>query len=239
MKICIVGAGPSGICAAKEIREHNPLSTITVLEKSTTVGGLFSSSYKGLTMVNNPLLVGFSDFLAAEALDDLRMWSSEQYVSYLKRYSDAHGVTDLIEFNSLVKAARFIDGKWHLNVLSSPLEKTLEFDYLVLCCSSNGTANLPYLPNQEGFAGRIIHSSEVQDPADFKNLNVVFLGLGETASDLSYFATDYARSTTVSVRRWPGYFIPRYHDGRPTDMDTSKIYHCLPKSIDSSKLSFL
>ncbi|MFJ3368229.1 flavin-containing monooxygenase [Pseudomonas sp. NPDC086251] len=239
MNIGVIGAGPSGLCAAKEIKEHNPLSTITVLEKSRALGGLFSSAYKGLTMVNNPLLVGFSDFLAEEAVDDLQMWSAEQYVSYLKRYAEANGITELIQYNSLVQSARLIEGKWQVNVLAPTGENVLEFDYLVLCCSANGQANLPSLPNQADFSGKIIHSSEVHDPADFANVNVVFLGLGETASDLSYCATAYARSTTVSVRRWPGYFIPRYHDGRPTDIDTSKIYHCLPKTIDSSRLSCL
>ena len=239
MRICIIGAGPSGICAAKEIKENNPLSTITIFEKSDTIGGLFASSYKGLTMVNNPLLVCFSDFLPAEALGDLQMWTSEEYVSYLKRYSDTNEITQLIQHNTLVKSANFIDGEWHLNILVSGVEKEIEFDYLVICCSANGKANLPLLPNEECFSGKIIHSSEVKDPSDFKNLNIVFLGLGETASDLSYFSTKYASNTTVSVRRWPGYFIPRYHDGRPTDIDTSKIYHCLPKSIDDSRLSFL
>ncbi|MEN5315378.1 flavin-containing monooxygenase [Pseudomonas koreensis] len=239
MNICIIGAGPSGICAAKEIKEQNPTSTITIFEKTDTVGGLFASSYKGLTLVNNPLLVGFSDFLAAETLHDLHMWSAEQYVSYLKRYSEANGITEFIKYNTEVKSANFIGQKWHLTILASDVEESHEFDYLVVCCSSNGKANLPLLPNQERFAGNIIHSSEVKDPAELKNKNVVFLGLGETASDLSYYSTEHARSTTVSVRRWPGYFIPRYHDGRPTDIDTSKIYHCLPKTLDASRLAFL
>jgi hypothetical protein len=239
MNICIIGAGPSGICAAKEIKEQNPVSTITIFEKNDTLGGLFASAYKGLTLVNNPLLVGFSDFLAAETLHDLHMWSAEQYVSYLKRYSDANDITELIQYNTAVKSANFIGGKWHITILAPGIEESIEFDFLVVCCSSNGKGNLPLLPNQERFSGEIIHSSKVQDPADLKNRNVVFLGLGETASDLSYFSTEHACSTTVSVRRWPGYFIPRYHDGRPTDIDTSKIYHCLPKTLGASRLAFL
>lgn len=239
MNICIIGAGPSGICAAKELKEHNPSATITILEKAHTLGGLFSSSYKGLTLVNNPLLISFSDFLPSEALNGLQMWTAAQYVSYLQRYADAHGITDLIQFNTVVKSARLVEGKWHLNILDLAVKRKATFDYIVICSGSNGKANLPTLPKQHNYSGKIIHSSDVKDPADFANQNVVFLGLGETASDLSYFTAKYARSTTVSVRRWPGYFIPRYHDGRPTDIDTSKIYHCLPKNIDSSKLSFL
>ena len=47
------------------------------------------------------------------------------------------------------------------------------------------------------------------------------------------------KSSYVSIRRWPGYFIPRYHDNKPTDLDTSNIYHAISRNIDDSKLSFL
>lgn len=234
MNICIVGAGPSGICAAKEIKEQNPKHKITIIEKTRNVGGRFSCSYSSLTLVNNPLLIGFSDFLPESALGEMRMWSAEEYSSYLKEYAREHGVLECIQFDRTVKSARYENGKWDIIVVTpDDKEYSLGFDFLVVCSSSSGVGLCPTFSNQDSFRGKIIHSGDIKGPDDFSGLDVVLVGLGETASDLSYLSSQSARSTTVSVRRWPGYFIPRYHDGIPTDLDTSKIYHSLSRSADS------
>ncbi|MGR9052789.1 MAG: NAD(P)-binding protein, partial [Gammaproteobacteria bacterium] len=123
MRVCVIGAGPSGLCAAKEIKEANPEAEITILEKTRSLGGVFAASYQGLTMVNNPLLVNFSDFLAEEALPALEMWKAEHYVAYLRRYAEAHAIDRLIEYGVTVKQARWDEGKWRLDVVSAGVEK--------------------------------------------------------------------------------------------------------------------
>jgi dimethylaniline monooxygenase (N-oxide forming) len=239
MNVCVIGAGPSGLCAAKEIREINPTAKVTILEHSSSIGGTFARSYKGLTLVNNPLLISFSDFLAWERLDDLRMWTAQEYVAYLERYVEANKLFGCIRFRSTVIAARFVNRKWHVTVSGGDGTQASTFDHLVVCSGSNSRPNLPVLENQQNFTGRIVHSSDVKDPAELKGLRVVFVGLGETGSDLGYLSSESALGSVVSVRRRPGYLIPRYHDGRPTDLDTSRIYHSLPKNIDNSFLSGL
>jgi cation diffusion facilitator CzcD-associated flavoprotein CzcO len=62
IKMCIIGAGPSGLCTAKEIQANNPNIDIKVFEKSNNIGGIFANCYQDLTLVNNPFLVSFSDF---------------------------------------------------------------------------------------------------------------------------------------------------------------------------------
>jgi protoporphyrinogen oxidase len=69
IKMCIIGAGPSGLCTAKEIQENNPNIDIKIFEKSSDIGGVFANCYQDLTLVNNPFLVSFSDFSSCSKID--------------------------------------------------------------------------------------------------------------------------------------------------------------------------
>ena len=40
MRIAIIGAGPSGLCAAKEIRQSNPAANVTVFESESRLGAV-------------------------------------------------------------------------------------------------------------------------------------------------------------------------------------------------------
>ncbi|NOI26468.1 NAD(P)-binding domain-containing protein [Vibrio mediterranei] len=239
MNIAIIGAGPSGICAGKELLQGNPDAIITIFEAESTLGGTFSRSYDNLTLVNNPMMINFSDFTADETLPDLKMWTAKEYTQYLKRYVKINNLEKLIHFNSRVIKASLTDNRWHLIVNYNGTKSHLEFDYLVVCAGSNTLPAFPQFSGQEKFKGDLVHSSSIKKPEEFKGRNVLFIGLGETGSDLSELISEYALGANLSIRRWPGYLIPRYHDGKPTDLDTSKLYHSLPSRIDSSRLACL
>jgi cation diffusion facilitator CzcD-associated flavoprotein CzcO len=116
---------------------------------------------------------------------------------------------------------------------------TNTFDYLTICTGTNQKPKEIPLKNKQNFSGEIIRSSDLKDVSILKDKTVVFIGLGETASDLIYLSRHIVKNSYASIRRWPGYFIPRYHDNQPTDLDTSNIYHAISRDIDESKLSFL
>ena len=239
MRIAIIGAGPSGLCAAKEIRQSNPAANVTVFESESRLGGTFARCHAHLTMVNNPMLVSFSDFPAAWTLPALKMWSAQEYVDYLERYAQKNGIEHLITFNSQILKARLSDGIWRLVIRQGSRESRLDFDYLVVCAGSNYMPSCPEIPGHTDFDGEIVHASSVKNPALFKGRRVLLMGLGETGSDLSELIAEHSAATHLSIRRGPGYLIPRYHDTRPTDLDTSRLYHSLPSGIDATRLGWL
>ncbi|SMN17422.1 Dimethylaniline monooxygenase (N-oxide forming) [uncultured Candidatus Thioglobus sp.] len=239
-KMCIIGAGPSGLCTAKEIQENNPNINIKVFEKSNTIGGVFSDCYEGLNLVNNPFLISFSDFPPQDNnCDDLSMWQAKEYVDYLNRYAKHNHLFSLIYFNHTVQKINKKDKQWEVFIQKDGGIDIEIFDYLVICSGINHQARKTHLPNQEKFSGEVVYGGDLKKTSDLKGKKVVFVGLGETASDLIYLSRNLVRQSYVSIRRWPGYFIPRYHDGKPTDLDTSNIYHSLSRNIDDSHLSFL
>jgi len=237
--MCIIGAGPSGLCTAKEIQENNANINIKVFEKSNAIGGVFSNCYEGLTLVNNPFLISFSDFPPQDNCDDMRMWKAKEYVDYLKRYAQHNHLFPLIHFNCAVQKINKRNTQWEVCFQKNGDTDTEIFDYLVICSGTNHEAKKTCLPNQEKFSGEIVYGGDIKKISDLKNKKVVFVGSGETASDLIYLSRNLVQQSYTSIRRWAGYFIQRYHDKKPTDLDTSNIYHSLSRNIDDSKLSFL
>lgn len=227
MKVTVIGAGPSGLVAAKEILEALPACSLQILESSDRLGGTFAHAYPGLRMVNNPLLVCFSDHLPTDVLPELRMWTAEEYVRYLQGYAERHDLLSRLRFKQRVEDCRPEGPGWRLRVNANGVEREEQTDYLVVCAGSNSEPAHPAWPGQETFRGRILHASELRDLDPFAGQRIVLVGLGETGSDLADLLTRRGAEVAISVRQ-PGYVIARTLDGRPTDLDTSRLHHALP-----------
>lgn len=239
MKVAVIGAGPSGLCAAKEIKQAIPDANVIIYESADCIGGIFSKGYDQLNLVNNPMLINFSDFPADWTLPELKMWTADEYVKYLGLYAKNNNIDELIQHNCKVIKAQFNNNVWSLLLNDCGTEFQEFFNYLVVCTGSNYLPEFPELSGQAQFQGDVIHASTVRDPSVFQNKRILLIGLGETGSDLSELIAEHASTVNVSVRNGPGYLIPRYHDGIPTDLDTSKLYHSLPYVIDESRLGWL
>ncbi|RMH94120.1 hypothetical protein EBB59_02855 [Lysobacter pythonis] len=239
MRVGIVGAGASGLVAAKELLEMGDCSSVEVFESRSSIGGVFSSSYPGLRLVNNPCLVAFSDFLPDVDSGCMDMWSAAQYLRYLEDYVDEFSLRQCINFDSKVVRVRKQGREWLVRYEYSGIEREKVFDHLVVCSGVNMSPRRISLPGQDDFHGDILHGADIKEKDVFNGRKVVFVGLGETGSDLVEMACENGAEVSVSVRRWPGYFIQRYHDGKPTDLDTSILYHCLPRKINQTFLGGL
>ncbi len=78
-----------------------------------------------------------------------------------------------------------------------------------------------------------MHTSEYKS-ADFAaGRHVLVVGLGESGSDIALEVAKVAKTTALSTRAGPGYVIPRTLMGSPTDMDTNRLYHSIPRWIFS------
>jgi len=237
MKILVIGAGPSGLCTAKELLDYD--HDVTVVEASTSVGGVFAHSYQGLRLVNNNMLIAFSSYFEGLSVSDLSMWSAEKYVDYLIKYAKKFDVFSRISFSTRVLQVVKKSSNWAVIIDKDGDVSHQEYDYVVVCTGVHSTPDVHILPKQNQFMGKVIHGDDVKDPNKFKDKNVIIVGTGEYGADLSYLIGKCAKSMTVSVRRWPSYVIPRYHDNKATDLDTSRLHHSLPKDLMDSKLKGL
>jgi dimethylaniline monooxygenase (N-oxide forming) len=89
-RVIVIGAGWSGLAAAKTYSQINPVIDLTILDDDSTVGGVWSTArlYPGL-IANSPNgLYEFSDLtMVTESQPALKPVPGKQVQAYLQRVS--------------------------------------------------------------------------------------------------------------------------------------------------------
>jgi len=247
LKALVIGAGPSGLVAAKYLLESTePEYHVTIVESSTNIGGSFTNKvYDDCRLVSSKYLTAFSDHRMPE---DTGLCpdhpSAEQYVSYLESYADRFGIRKCIQFGCKVLSLKdsnldVVDKKGGDSSGYDVQYKNLDdqiitgkYDVVAVC---SGLHNTPYVPTlfsdaknniAKRFKGQIIHSSQYKDPSIFANKRVLILGCGETAMDIAHRAVcnPQTKSVALSVRRG---FLSIPHNlamGRPLDVFITNLF---------------
>lgn len=119
-KVGIIGAGVSGIAAAKQLSHHKPI----VFEASDSIGGVWKScSYYSTKLQSYRSDYEFSDF-SWQNRDDTTFPSYLEILDYLKCYAYYFDVFKYVKFNSKVVELRFIGDRDLVNTsgkYNSPL----------------------------------------------------------------------------------------------------------------------
>ncbi|KAK9101589.1 hypothetical protein Scep_025019 [Stephania cephalantha] len=182
-KVGIIGAGISGIAAAKQLRRHNPV----VFEASESIGGVWKHcSYKSTRLQTPRYDYEFSDYPWPER-DNSSFPSHVEILDYLHAYAKHFDVLKYVKFNSKVVEIRFtgdqgpmVSGEiddpegfglpltgrtsWEVAVQGNNCEtvQRYAFEYLVVCIGKYGDLpRMPSFPSHGGpdsFNGKVLHS---------------------------------------------------------------------------------
>ena len=146
-RVAIIGAGPSGLVAAKHALEA--AFDVTVFEASGAVGGQWQTTaahsgvWPGMHTNTSRAMTAFSDF-PAPAEHPLHP-AAEQIQAYLEVYARTFGVLERIRFDTQVEAVRpgwIVDGE--------------RFDGVII---ASGRFRKPRLPRiVDAFRGEVIHA---------------------------------------------------------------------------------
>lgn len=222
-KVCIIGAGSSGIAVCKVLSERG--IGYDCFEKSDRVGGNWvfknktghSSAYRSLHIDTSKDKMRYSDFAMPDHYPDFP--HHLQIAEYLNSYVDHFGFRQNIEFNQEVVHARPLPGsRWEIHLDGG---ETRRYCGLCVVNGHHWDPRWPDPPYPGEFHGRQIHSHDYVDstePIAVRGKRVLVVGFGNSALDIAseLGRKDVAEQVFISVRR--GYWIiPRYLDGEVLD----------------------
>lgn len=210
-RVCVIGAGSSGLVALKELREQGHYAYC--YEKAGSIGGVFAPgarsendttahAYDELEMNVSNHFMAFSAFPRHE--ESKRYWSAAEYARYLHDYAEHFRLFDHLRLHTeVLSARRREDGKWLVHSTCQGVQQSEVFDALVVGSGRYHNPRLPQVAGMENFNGQILHSSRYKSAADFAGKRVVIVGLGESGADIARQLAPVAASTHILVRRPP------------------------------------
>jgi cation diffusion facilitator CzcD-associated flavoprotein CzcO len=214
----VIGAGSSGIAAAKALHERG--IPFDCFEKSDQVGGNWvfgnrngmSSAYRSLHINTSRERMEYSDFPMPKSYPDFPHHT--HIAEYFNDYVDRFGVRDRIVFETSVEhARRGDDGVWTVTLDSG---ETRTYDALAVANGHHWDPRWPEPAFPGEFNGKQMHAHYYVDNEDFRDKNVLVVGIGNSAMDIAVESSFVARNTFLSSRRG-AYILPKYLFGRPLD----------------------
>ncbi len=232
-KVCLIGAGSSGIVAAKLLREHG--IAFDCFEKGSGIGGNWrfrndngmSASYSSLHINTSKERMAYSDFPMSEEYPDYPHHS--QVLEYFERYVDHFEIRDKITFNTSVEKVRKAGAGWEVTVRGPEGKSRSEIYRAVLV--ANGHHWDPRLPSFPGrFSGEVLHAHAYETPQGFDGQRVLVVGIGNSGVDIACELSRVAAKTFLSTRQ-SAHILPKYAWGRPIDTFASPLGSMMPVKV--------
>jgi cation diffusion facilitator CzcD-associated flavoprotein CzcO len=214
-KFCIIGAGASGLAAAKNFIERD--IPFDCLERAPDIGGLWNIAtdsgivYETTHLVSSISSTGYDDLPMLDE-DYPEYPSHERVLGYFRDYAAKFGIGEHIEFGKAVtRATPRGDGLWDVSVAGEAHPRT--YRGIVVASGHHDTPRLPSYPGS--FAGETIHSRRYKSPKQLRDKRVLVVGCGNSAADIVSDAVHGGSKVFLSIRR--GYwFVPKFLMGWPT-----------------------
>jgi cation diffusion facilitator CzcD-associated flavoprotein CzcO len=211
--IAVIGAGLSGLVAAKTCKEYG--FDVVVYEKEKELGGVWASCrrYPGVRTQNPRDTYAFSDFRMPKNFDE---WPRGQDVQqYLATFANHFGVISLINFSHAVSEISYNENVWTIKGIADSGTFEKKIDFLIIC---NGTFSDPFIPAIPGLdefseaGGLVLHTSEFHELEKVRNKRVAVVGYSKSATDVVVEVSRVAAQTHMIARevKWK---LPRFTMG--------------------------
>ncbi|XP_020369843.1 flavin-containing monooxygenase FMO GS-OX-like 3 isoform X1 [Rhincodon typus] len=221
LKVAVIGAGASGLCAARHLlsRPH-VFAPPVVYELSNCVGGtwvytdkvgrddyglpIHSSMYRDLRTNLPKEVMSFPDFPFDSQLPSFIHHSDVR--SYLEQYADHFEIQPHIKFRTHVELLNPVSGttgdawnSWEITSLNlnNHCRNTERFDSVIVCNGHYSEPFIPHIPEIEHFKGQKMHSHEYRFAEPFTGKNMVLLGAGPSGTDIALELCSVAKQVVL------------------------------------------
>ncbi len=242
-KICVIGAGSSGIAACQVLNARG--LPFDCFEKGSEVGGNWryendnelSSAYRSLHINTSRGLMAYRTYPMPDDYPDYP--SHFQIARYFDDYVDHFALREKIRFRTEVKGVVPVDGEWEVTVSDRDGNSESQRYRAVLVANGHHWDPRwpePPFPGSEAFTGEQIHVHHYREPDVLSGKRVLVLGIGNSATDIAVESSRIADATFLAMRRG-AYVMPKYLNGKPTDEAASKLLTMMPLPVQRFVLS--
>lgn len=231
-KVCIIGAGSSGITAAKTLKENG--IAFDCYEKGSNIGGNWryendngmSSAYRSLHINTNRRMMAYSDYPMPT---DYPMFPHHSHIiKYFEDYVTHFQIRPYIQFNTEVKAVqRNADGSYGVTTDKG----ATDYEAVIVANGHHWNPRYPSPPFPGTFTGETLHSHHYKLPEQLANKDVLVVGIGNSAVDIACEAARLHTGKVVISTRSGAYIMPNWIWSKPFDDLANPLVAKLPFSL--------
>ena len=235
-QVCVIGAGSSGIAAAKTLNDHG--IAFDCFEKGSGVGGNWrygndngmSSAYRSLHINTNRNVMAYSDYPMPT---DYPMFPHHsQIVKYFDNYVDHFSIRPFIQFQTAVLNVQR-EGSGY-RVKTETAEGAVQervYQHVIVANGHHWNPRYPTPAFPGTFAGETLHSHYYRTPDQISGKKLLIVGIGNSAVDIACEAARlYGERVTLSTRSG-AYIIPNWLMSMPFDSLANPLTAKLPMVI--------
>jgi len=207
--VLVVGAGISGVGAARHLRHRFPDKRFLVLESQDGFGGTWRTHrYPGIRSDSDLFTFGYG----------FKPWmgkpiaTAEEILSYMGEVIEENALAPHIRYGHTIERASWsqADALWttegRRKETDEPFRMTAGFLWMCQGYYRHVRGYTPQWPGMDQFGGRIVHPQEWPDDLDLEGRRVVVIGSGATAATLVPAVAGRCAHVTM-LQRSPTFFI--------------------------------
>ncbi|MCR5976669.1 FAD-dependent oxidoreductase [Gordonia jinghuaiqii] len=209
--VLIIGAGISGIGAARYLRTEHPAKTFTIVEARAAAGGTWDLfRYPGIRSDSDLHTFGY----------EFKPWTDKQAIAdaprildYLHETIEENGLTAHIRYQHQVVSAAWSseEARWQVSIDRGDTGERIHISARWIFCGSGyydyDEGFSPDFAGRERFRGQIVHPQHWPEDLDYAGKRVVVIGSGATAVTLLPAMAEQTAHVTM-LQRTPTYVIP-------------------------------
>jgi monooxygenase len=208
--VLVVGAGLSGIGAARHLQTECPQKTYAILEARASIGGTWDLfKYPGIRSDSDMYTLGyiFRPWKDAKSIAD-----GASILDYVREAAREGDIEEKVRFHHRVTRAQWSssEARWTVEALRSDTGENVQLTCsFLLMCSGYYRYDEGYTPEFVGsdrFAGQIVHPQKWTEDIEYAGKRVIVIGSGATAVTLVPALAERAAHVTM-LQRSPSYIV--------------------------------
>jgi cation diffusion facilitator CzcD-associated flavoprotein CzcO len=209
--VIIIGAGLSGIGAARYLKTRLPQKSFAILETKPRMGGTWDLfRYPGIRSDSDMHTMGyaFKPWKYPKAISE-----GPAIISYIKETAAENDIDRHIRYEHKVLSASWSsqDTTWTLEIEKADGTRTKLQSAFVFSCAGYYNHHEGYLPEWPGYndyKGTLVHPQFWPEDLDYSGKRIVIVGSGATAVTLAPSLAEKA-AHVIQLQRSPTYVVSR------------------------------